>query len=174
MRKKLLPTHLKFAICIYVIYANDRIRFESEFPFSGSKPTTSKPVGTTAAPAKPTTAPTKPQIINGINEKICGTRGTSLSHPIMDPQHIVGGQQALPGDWPWQVGIARKGSNFVYCGGTLISDQWVVSAAHCFRPSSNPGAITARLGDHNKALNEGSIFSFSLENQFLMYFCVHL
>ncbi|XP_073403625.1 uncharacterized protein [Dendrobates tinctorius] len=42
---------------------------------------------------------------------------------------VVGGQNADPGEWPWQVGLIWR-SNTV-CGGALISPSWVVSAAHC-------------------------------------------
>lgn len=121
--------------------------------------TTSVPVVT--IPAKVTTKPSNTG--NTVNEAICGTRGRSLAHPVMDPQHIVGGSQALPGDWPWQVGIASLGSNFIYCGGTLISDQWVVGAAHCFSAKSLPSRITARLGDHNSARNEGKVSKFAVK-----------
>ncbi|XP_043372006.1 serine protease 27-like [Dermochelys coriacea] len=41
---------------------------------------------------------------------------------------IVGGNDAKNGSWPWQVSI-REGSNHV-CGGSLIAESWVVSAAH--------------------------------------------
>ncbi|XP_054615682.1 trypsin-3-like isoform X2 [Dunckerocampus dactyliophorus] len=43
---------------------------------------------------------------------------------------IVGGQDATPGAAPWQVSIHRN--NFHTCGGSLINNLWVLSAAHCF------------------------------------------
>lgn len=42
---------------------------------------------------------------------------------------IVGGQDAAPGRWPWQVSLQSAG--FPFCGGSLITDQWVLTAAHC-------------------------------------------
>ena len=42
---------------------------------------------------------------------------------------IVGGTQANPGDWRWQVQLLLFGE-FI-CGGSLINSEWVVTAAHC-------------------------------------------
>uniref|UniRef100_A0A3P9MKG8 Peptidase S1 domain-containing protein n=1 Tax=Oryzias latipes TaxID=8090 RepID=A0A3P9MKG8_ORYLA len=42
---------------------------------------------------------------------------------------IVGGQAAAAGAWPWQV---RLDINGALCGGSLINNQWILSAAHCF------------------------------------------
>ena len=43
---------------------------------------------------------------------------------------IVEGEDAKPGAWPWQVALYC--SSVFRCGGSLISDQWIVTAAHCF------------------------------------------
>uniref|UniRef100_A0A3Q3XDJ6 Peptidase S1 domain-containing protein n=1 Tax=Mola mola TaxID=94237 RepID=A0A3Q3XDJ6_MOLML len=41
---------------------------------------------------------------------------------------IVGGGTAAAGAWPWHVSIEING--FYTCGGTLINNQWILTAAH--------------------------------------------
>ncbi|XP_041672045.1 mast cell tryptase-like [Cheilinus undulatus] len=46
---------------------------------------------------------------------------------------IVGGVNASAGSWPWQISMhfSIGPATRHICGGTLISDQWVLTAAHC-------------------------------------------
>ncbi|XP_077961305.1 coagulation factor X isoform X1 [Gasterosteus aculeatus] len=58
---------------------------------------------------------------------------------------IVGGVLEKPGRSPWQVLLCRS-DGYGFCGGTLVSDRWVVSAAHCLEET--PDHVT--LGDYDK------------------------
>ncbi|WP_217512152.1 S1 family peptidase [Vibrio metschnikovii] len=44
---------------------------------------------------------------------------------------IIGGEKAQPNDWPYMVSLVYTGKNDPFCGGTLISQQHVLTAAHC-------------------------------------------
>jgi secreted trypsin-like serine protease len=44
---------------------------------------------------------------------------------------IVGGQDAQPYEFPWQVSIRRRVTDRHFCGGLIINSQWVLTASHC-------------------------------------------
>lgn len=48
---------------------------------------------------------------------------------VLSGNRIVGGVEAKPHSWPWQISLRRGGGHA--CGGTLINDQWVLTASHC-------------------------------------------
>ena len=46
---------------------------------------------------------------------------------------IVGGVTSKSGEWPWIVKLDVSIDGYLYdCGGTIIDDEWILSAAHCF------------------------------------------
>ena len=59
---------------------------------------------------------------------------------------------------PWHVGIYKNGTQI--CGGTIISERIVISAAHCFSDNTNNTHIInvehykVAAGKFNRALNE--------------------
>lgn len=42
---------------------------------------------------------------------------------------VVGGSESQPGSWPWLVAIYQDG--IFHCGGVIINELWVMTAAHC-------------------------------------------
>ncbi|KAI5750571.1 hypothetical protein M8J76_016770 [Diaphorina citri] len=61
----------------------------------------------------------------------------------MRHSRIVGGGNARLGSWPWQAALYKEGE--FQCGATLISDQWLLSAGHCFYRAQDDYWV-ARLG----------------------------
>ncbi|PIO15940.1 hypothetical protein AB205_0006180 [Aquarana catesbeiana] len=58
------------------------------------------------------------------NNPVCGSPSVS--------SRIVGGTNSLDGAWPWQVAVIHTESGLIgRCGGSLISPEWVMTAANC-------------------------------------------
>ncbi|KAK8736615.1 hypothetical protein OTU49_005093 [Cherax quadricarinatus] len=60
----------------------------------------------------------------------------------------VGGVKVQKNSWPWMALLGEKIGNTPtwFCAGVLISDQWILSALHCFLTKT---AEVVRLGEHD-------------------------
>ena len=61
--------------------------------------------------------------------------GSPVAPAQVDDTDIIGGSEAEPGAWPWQVALIQRTQPNAYfgqfCGGSLIAPDWVLTAAHC-------------------------------------------
>ncbi|XP_004681519.1 PREDICTED: transmembrane protease serine 11D [Condylura cristata] len=71
----------------------------------------------------------------------CGARSDLIT---LSEERIIGGTKAEEGDWPWQVSLHLRNAH--HCGGILISNMWILTAAHCFKSNSDPRQWTVIFG----------------------------
>ncbi|XP_077511357.1 chymotrypsinogen A-like isoform X3 [Amblyomma americanum] len=86
-----------------------------------------------------------------------GPCGRPSVEPQLEPEdRIIGGQPAVPGSWPWHAALHKHGTGHA-CGGALITDRHIITAAHCVW-SDQPGQqyIKVHLGGHNRDFRQGS------------------
>eukprot|EP00070_Physeter_catodon_P024892 XP_023988161.1 kallikrein-14 isoform X4 [Physeter catodon] len=57
---------------------------------------------------------------------------------------IIGGYRCSRNSQPWQAALLAGPCRSFLCGGSLLSDQWVITAAHCTHPT-----LRVALGKHN-------------------------
>ncbi|XP_006608287.2 proclotting enzyme-like [Apis dorsata] len=90
-----------------------------------------------------------PQVSRG-----CGTT-------LKNPSRLAGGRPADPTEWPWMVALLKKDKS-QYCGGVLITDRHVLTAAHCV-DGLKPRDVRVRLGEYDfESTEETRALDFSI------------
>ncbi|CAG0893956.1 unnamed protein product [Darwinula stevensoni] len=75
---------------------------------------------------------------------------------VLQKQLSSGGKPSFAGEWPWQAALYDVKEGDVVCGGALIREEWVLTAAHCVviggseRPR-NRTDFFIYLGKHNRS-----------------------
>ncbi|KAM3936541.1 neutrophil elastase-like [Leptodactylus fuscus] len=76
---------------------------------------------------------------------------------------IVGGREAALNSHPYVASLQIRRQHF--CGGSLIAQQYVMTAAHCLS-GTDPSQVTVELGAHSLRRNEASRQTFRISRMF--------
>ncbi|XP_016388978.1 chymotrypsin-like elastase family member 2A [Sinocyclocheilus rhinocerous] len=75
--------------------------------------------------------------------------------PPIEPlsSRVVNGEEARPHSWPWQISLQyQSGSSWYHtCGGSIIAENWVMTAAHCISSGRN---YMVHIGKHDLSVSE--------------------
>ncbi|XP_058634053.1 coagulation factor X [Onychostoma macrolepis] len=87
----------------------------------------------------------EPKILGQVEEEAILPESSSRK------QRIVNGMECLPGDCPWQALLISE-DNIGFCGGTILNEYIVLSAAHCMNQSLSTRVV---VGEFDTLVNEG-------------------
>ncbi|RXM36239.1 Ovochymase-2 [Acipenser ruthenus] len=75
---------------------------------------------------------------------------------------IVGGKNSVEGGNPWQ-------RTFHFCGGSIINDEWVISAAHCFASyrKSRINELVVTVGEYKLHTTDSEEQQFGVVDYFI-------
>ncbi|XP_053305162.1 prothrombin [Spea bombifrons] len=121
----------------------------------------------------------------GIGEAVCGLRPLFEKKNVQDKTEdellasymagrVVHGEDAQQGSAPWQVMLFKKSPQELLCGASLISDRWVLTAAHCiFYPPWDKNYTTddilVRIGKHFRTKYERATEKIALLERIIVH-----
>ncbi|XP_036313136.1 coagulation factor X [Pipistrellus kuhlii] len=110
-------------------------------PFGGDLDPTTNPVGGDLDPTK------NPVDLLGLNKR--EPNSTEVANSLV---RIVGGRDCKEGECPWQA-LLIKENNEGFCGGTILNEFYVLTAAHCLHQAKH---FKVRVGDRNTEIEDGN------------------
>uniref|UniRef100_A0A8C6JZ36 Prothrombin n=1 Tax=Melopsittacus undulatus TaxID=13146 RepID=A0A8C6JZ36_MELUD len=121
----------------------------------------------------------------GSGEADCGTRPLFEKKKVTDKSEkelldsyiggrVVHGDDAEVGSSPWQVMLYKKSPQELLCGASLISDSWILTAAHClyyppWDKNLTTNDILVRIGKHVRAKYEKNIEKIALLDKIIIH-----
>jgi len=112
------------------------------------------------------------KIVHGASYQDCRCGQKKVSNLIEEllETKVVGGQEAKVNEFPWAALLyIKRGRDDFVCGGTLINDRFVVTAAHCIEHDKT-GAIEIRLGEHDRKVRyDSEVFKTTAKDKDIIY-----
>ncbi|XP_048461107.1 coagulation factor VII-like [Rhincodon typus] len=86
------------------------------------------------------------EAVSNTSNSTAATNYTHVKISTADNARIVGGEECPKGQCPWQALLLDDSKKEGFCGGTILSEKWVITAAHCFY---YPVTFRVVVGEHN-------------------------
>ncbi|CAG7827282.1 unnamed protein product [Allacma fusca] len=84
--------------------------------------------------------------MSGDNSCACGAPGSQ--------RRIINGVDTEVYQYPWMVGLVTKGQDTPFCGGSLINNKYVLTAAHCVEAPTKAANIHLILNEYDTSMRD--------------------
>ncbi|XP_023658640.2 complement factor B-like isoform X1 [Paramormyrops kingsleyae] len=101
------------------------------------------------------------QIEDKVPEDACGVRG----HRESGFERVFRGRNSADHQWPWQAAVLYNG--LFIAGGSIISRQWVLTAAHVLFGGEHPGNFSVLTGVRHRTRDKSPVGIMKVEKYFI-------